>query len=76
MKKDNAPSWRVAILSYNHPELTQKTIESCLAFEPSLPVTLLHNGSEGRWIEKLKKQFPLTLIQLPLLLVILYLILL
>lgn len=51
-------NYRVGILSYNHPELTERTLHSCLKIRPNIPLTLLHNGSEDRWVQQLKQKFP------------------
>jgi GT2 family glycosyltransferase len=50
--------FRIGILSYNHPELTQRVIESCLKLVSADQITLLHNGSESRWCEQLQGRFP------------------
>ncbi|MEY4615284.1 MAG: hypothetical protein RJB66_244 [Pseudomonadota bacterium] len=54
----NNTDFRIGILSFNHPEITERAIQSCLDAVPSAPITLLHNGSEPRWIERLQKNFP------------------
>lgn len=46
----------VAVLSYNHPEITSKCIESALKFD--YPIYVIHNGSEKRWIKQLQEKFP------------------
>lgn len=49
------------VLSYNHPELTRKCVQSLLdiaASDDPLPVFLVHNGSEVIHREKLKILFP------------------
>ena len=45
----------IVILSFNHPELTAKTIRSALKF--NMPIVLIHNGSEVRHIKRLKDEF-------------------
>lgn len=45
----------ILILSYNHPELTAKTVRSALAF--SLPIILIHHGSEVKNRDFLQKEF-------------------
>lgn len=52
------------ILSYNHPELTMKAVRSVIekseyqCHSTLLPLILVHNGSEPKNIELLKKTFP------------------
>lgn len=53
-----ASTFRIGILSYNHPEITTRTIESCLTATSSAPITLLHNGSDARWVKQLQARFP------------------
>lgn len=54
----------IAILSYNHPEITARAVESALRFceqiktQPPPAVLLIHNGSQIKNIELLKKNFP------------------
>lgn len=48
----------LGILSFNHPEITQKAIESCLECVSSRNIVLLHNGSEDRWVKRLQEIFP------------------
>lgn len=47
-----------AILSYNHPGITGKCIQSALNFFQSENIYLIHNGSERTNIAALKKSFP------------------
>ena len=54
----NNPSFTIGILSFNHPELTQRTIESCLKIVNQEQVIICHNGSENRWVERLQSQYP------------------
>lgn len=56
--KSETPLFRVGILSYNHPELTQRVIDSCLHLIPAHQITLLHNGSEVKWVKRLQEMFP------------------
>jgi GT2 family glycosyltransferase len=51
-------SFRIGILSYNHPELTKRVLESCLKHFATGQITLLHNGSETRWVQQLQQTFP------------------
>ncbi len=48
----------IVILSYNHPELTKKTVDSVLAlgFPPSKTI-LVHNGSDPKNVNILKNAF-------------------
>lgn len=46
----------IAILSYNHPEITSRTIHSALKF--NFPIILLHNGSLKKFEERLRNDFP------------------
>lgn len=48
----------IAILSYNHPELTAKCVDKVLNLRTSHPVLLIHNGSEPRWVDRLRVQHP------------------
>ena len=45
----------IVVLSYNHPELTARTVNSALKLHEN--VYLVHNGSEKRFSESLKDQF-------------------
>lgn len=47
----------ILILSYNHPELTARSVRSARN-AASLPLYLLHNGSLPRHVERLKTEFP------------------
>lgn len=47
----------ILILSYNHPEITARTIRS-VQMVSILPILLVHNGSELFHIQKLEKEFP------------------
>jgi GT2 family glycosyltransferase len=46
------------VLSYNHPQHTRECIESIVATNTQHPIILIHNGSEQKWIDQLKQQFP------------------
>jgi GT2 family glycosyltransferase len=46
------------VLSYNHPQHTRECIESIVATNTQHPIILIHNGSEQKWIDQLKLQFP------------------
>lgn len=46
----------IVILSFNHPEITARTVRSALPFQ--LPIFLVHNGSIAGHREKLKIEFP------------------
>lgn len=48
----------VAILSFNHPEITAKCIRSVLPFSNVENIHLLHNGSLSQHVDSLKTQFP------------------
>jgi len=52
------------ILSFNHPEITSKAINTVIAqidlqkTTPKTPIILVHNGSEHKHIERLKLLYP------------------
>lgn len=46
----------ISILSYNHPDLTEKSVRSALA--SGLHVLLVHNGSKEENVIRLQSQFP------------------
>jgi GT2 family glycosyltransferase len=48
----------IVILSFNHPELTTRTLESVQQVSPSRPVLLVHNGSESRFVTKHREAWP------------------
>lgn len=49
----------VVILSYNHPELTARTVRSVLSLGfPAQQVTLVHNGSEEKHSQAVRTDFP------------------
>lgn len=48
----------IAVLSFNHPELTAKCLKSVLQFAPAGNVFLTHNGSLEKHVAELKRQFP------------------
>ena len=48
----------IVILSYNHPELTKKTVDSVLSFGfPPAQTLLIHNGSDPKNVNYLKTTF-------------------
>lgn len=47
-----------AILSFNHPEITAKTLNSVLDKHSNSDCFLIHNGSEQKWIMQHQKNFP------------------
>ncbi len=49
-------SFAVVVLSFNHPQLTERCVRSVLRFSPNL--ILIHNGSRVEHVDYLKKQFP------------------
>lgn len=55
-------SYVTVILSYNHPELTEKCIQSALekkhSKQSNQDIFLVHNGSEKKFSLKLQNQFP------------------
>lgn len=51
-------TFAIAILSYNHPEITQKCIQSVLNLKIQNQIFLIHNGSTEKHIALLKDQFP------------------
>lgn len=48
----------VCVLSYNHAHLTERALQSALRFHSTDEIALLHNGSEIRNVQILKKKFP------------------
>lgn len=48
----------VAILSYNHPEITSRCISSVLEKIPPGQVLVYHNGSDSRYRQQLQEDFP------------------
>jgi len=48
----------IAILSYNHPDITAKCVRSVLNLHNKNQVYLTHNGSLPQHIHKLKEEFP------------------
>lgn len=55
----NPKNYAISILSYNHPELTAKTIQSVLETDFSVEkIFLIHNGSELVHQNALVSQFP------------------
>ncbi len=52
-------TYNIVILSYNHPELTARTIRSVLSLGfPARQVTLVHNGSEEKHSQAVSTEFP------------------
>jgi GT2 family glycosyltransferase len=51
-------NYGIAILSYNHPDLTAKCVKSVLSKIKGNHVFLTHNGSLQKHVEQLKNQFP------------------
>ncbi len=52
------PNYNIVILSYNHPELTAKTVRSVLHLRfPPQQITLVHNGSEKKHQQILENEF-------------------
>lgn len=52
-------SWSILVLSYNHPELTIRTIESCIRATSSqqIPINVIHNGSLTKHREQVLSRF-------------------
>jgi GT2 family glycosyltransferase len=46
------------ILSFNHPEWTERSVRSGLAQHSGEHIYLIHNGSEDRWIKRLQERLP------------------
>jgi GT2 family glycosyltransferase len=46
------------ILSFNHPELTERCVNSALQHFAAEDILLVHNGSEKKWIQKHQEAFP------------------
>lgn len=46
------------ILSFNHPELTTRTLQSARIFAKDSDILLVHNGSQPRFVLSLQSQFP------------------
>lgn len=47
----------IVILSYNHQQLTTECVESVLEISPSIPIYLIHNGTDKKQKENLYKKF-------------------
>ncbi len=58
MSDPNFKKAACAILSYNHPEITFRAVNSVLKFHPPENIYLIHNGSEQKWIKKHQLDFP------------------
>lgn len=50
--------FRVVVLSYNHPQITSRCVKSVLALVNSEQVSILHNGSEAKFVEQLRAEWP------------------
>lgn len=50
---------KVVVLSYNHPELTERTVLSARPFFPDSEILLVHNGSTPEHQMGLREKFPL-----------------
>jgi GT2 family glycosyltransferase len=48
----------IVILSFNHPELTTRTLQSAQSFVSDQDLLLVHNGSRQSFIDQLQKTFP------------------
>jgi GT2 family glycosyltransferase len=57
-KLNSQPRFATVILSFNHPDLTERCVRSALEILPPETIVLVHNGSEERWIHRQQKQFP------------------
>lgn len=54
----NSFSYGLVVLSYNHPDLSAKTLSSILNLGyPPQQIILVHNGSQKKHIDQLKEQF-------------------
>ncbi|MFN3697471.1 MAG: glycosyltransferase family 2 protein [Pseudobdellovibrio sp.] len=51
-------SYAIAILSYNHPEITARCVNSVLQLHSSKDIFLVHNGSENKFVNQLVQMFP------------------
>lgn len=49
--------YRIAILSYNHPEITSRCVRSCLKLTDSKKIILVHNGSLTQHEDRLRNEF-------------------
>ncbi len=50
--------FHICILSFNHPELTSRTINSCLKWTTFEKISLIHNGSQSKHQDFLIKSYP------------------
>jgi GT2 family glycosyltransferase len=55
---ENIGACSCVILSFNHPEWTERAILAALNFHPAEHLYLVHNGSEPKWICQHKAKFP------------------
>lgn len=46
------------ILSYNHPEITSRCVRNCLKSVNPKQLSLFHNGSQPKFVQQLKNEFP------------------
>ncbi len=53
-------NYQIVILSYNHPDLTAKTVQSVIDLHfPQDQICLVHNGSEAKNVQSLQTHYPL-----------------
>jgi len=50
--------FHTVILSYNHPEITARCLQSVLKLRNPEAITLVHNGSQIRFVDHLRSHFP------------------
>lgn len=53
----NSPNWCVVILSFNHPEWTRRCVESVLRQKLNVPIYLVHNGSQRKFVSEMQSIF-------------------
>lgn len=46
------------ILSFNHPDWTERAVRAALDFHPAEHLYLVHNGSEKKWVSQHQNKFP------------------
>lgn len=49
---------QAVVLSYNHPQLTSRCIDSCLRFFKEKDIHLIHNGSQNQFVQQQLEKFP------------------
>ena len=49
---------QAVVLSFNHPDLTARCVQSCLKFLKPNQIQLVHNGSFPHFVDRLLKEFP------------------